>query len=96
MCLWLEFELGLWTQQRKQSDCVLVIGITIDTIKPQEFFGFLLSLCFNDYEKALNPVTSIPVINKWISCVPCVITDSKFIMWRIIGYSPVIPIPPCI
>gem|GEM_PF-3718672 len=25
---------------------------------------------FNYYLKALSPVTSMPVINRWISCVP--------------------------
>jgi hypothetical protein len=44
--------------------------------------------------KSWNSVISIPVINKWISCVPSyVITDSKFIMWRMIEYS---VIPSCL
>ena len=37
-------------------------------------------------QKASIPVTLEPMIKVWISCVPSyVFTDSRFIMWRMIG-----------
>jgi hypothetical protein len=47
------------------------------------------------YTNAGIPVISLPNIRRCISCVPSyVTTDSRFIICRMIGYSPVIPIPP--
>src|SRR5207248_7530170 len=44
---------------------------------------------------AAMPVTASPMMRLWMSCVPSyVFTDSRFIMWRMIGYSSDIPLAP--
>src|ERR1043165_4748153 len=44
---------------------------------------------------AAMPVTASPMMRLWMSCVPSyVFTDSRFIMWRITGYSSDTPFAP--
>src|SRR5205823_2356938 len=44
---------------------------------------------------AAMPVTASPMMRLWMSCVPSyVFTDSRFIMWRITGYSSETPFAP--
>ena len=46
---------------------------------------------------ARSPVIASPITSVWTSSVPSyVITDSRFVMWRMIGYSSVIPFAPWI
>src|SRR5207249_10841656 len=47
------------------------------------------------YSYARSPVSASPTINVWISFVPSYVkTDSRLFMWRITGYSSVIPLAP--
>jgi len=45
-------------------------GEIIDRKIKRYFFLGNMKILTTNYSNAFNPVTSIPVISKWISCVP--------------------------